>query len=60
MPLAIGSRVGPYKVLSALGAGAMGEVYRARDPRLDRDVAVKVLPALWAADRSPIALRSSS
>jgi serine/threonine protein kinase/Tol biopolymer transport system component len=51
MPGAIGSLVGPYKLLSALGAGAMGEVYRARDPRLDRDVAVKVLPALWAADR---------
>jgi eukaryotic-like serine/threonine-protein kinase len=43
MPLASGSRLGPYKVLSSLGKGGMGEVYRARDPRLGRDVAIKVL-----------------
>ena len=43
MPIAPGSRLGPYEVLSALGAGGMGEVYRARDTRLERDVAVKVL-----------------
>jgi serine/threonine protein kinase len=39
-----GQRVGPYKILSAIGAGGMGEVYRARDTRLDRIVAIKVLP----------------
>ena len=45
-----GTRLGPYEILSALGAGGMGEVYRARDPRLFRDVAVKVLPARLVAD----------
>src|SRR5690349_6132238 len=42
--LAVGSRLGPYEVVGPLGAGGMGEVYRARDTRLDRDVAIKVLP----------------
>ncbi len=48
--LKAGTRVGPYEVLSPLGAGGMGEVYRARDSRLGRDVAIKVLPAEFAAD----------
>ncbi len=50
MPLAAGSRVGPYEVLSAIGAGGMGEVWRARDTRLERDVALKVLPAAALTD----------
>jgi eukaryotic-like serine/threonine-protein kinase len=50
MPLASGTRLGPYEILSAIGAGGMGEVYRARDTRLDRTVAVKVLPASLAGD----------
>jgi Tol biopolymer transport system component/predicted Ser/Thr protein kinase len=55
MPLAPGSRIGPYEVTGALGAGGMGEVYRARDARLNRDVAVKVLPDLLAADAERLA-----
>ena len=50
MPLKPGARVGPYEVLSLLGAGGMGEVYRARDARLAREVAVKVLPDDSTAD----------
>jgi eukaryotic-like serine/threonine-protein kinase len=52
MTLAAGARLGPYEIQSALGAGGMGEVYRARDSRLDRTVAIKVLPSHVAADRS--------
>jgi eukaryotic-like serine/threonine-protein kinase len=50
MPLSAGVRLGPYEVLAPLGAGGMGEVYRARDPRLGRDVAIKVLPASLSKD----------
>jgi serine/threonine-protein kinase len=50
MPLASGARLGPYEILSPIGAGGMGEVYRARDTRLNRDVAIKVLPEDLAAD----------
>ncbi len=49
MTLAAGTRLGPYEVLAPIGAGGMGEVYRARDARLGRDVAIKVLPAALAA-----------
>ena len=45
-----GARLGPYEIVSALGAGGMGEVYRARDTRLDRTVAIKILPAHLSAD----------
>jgi len=50
MPLNPGSRLGPYEILAPLGAGGMGEVYRARDERLKRNVAVKVLPASFSQD----------
>ena len=50
MPLAPGTRLGPYEVIAPLGAGGMGEVYRARDARLQRDVALKILPAFFAGD----------
>ena len=50
MTLTAGSRLGPYEVLAPIGAGGMGEVYRARDTRLAREVAIKVLPAEVSAD----------
>src|SRR5688572_12582543 len=50
LPLTRGTRLGPYEIVTILGAGGMGEVYRARDSRLDRDVAIKVLPAPVAED----------
>src|SRR5438034_7084248 len=50
MSLTPGARLGPYEILAAIGAGGMGEVYRAHDPRLRRDVAIKVLPAAFSAD----------
>jgi serine/threonine protein kinase len=51
----VGSRVGLYEVLGGIGAGGMGEVYRARDTKLNRDVALKVLPALFASDPDRLA-----
>jgi serine/threonine protein kinase len=50
MPLSEGKRLGPYEITSAIGAGGMGEVYKARDTRLNRTVAIKVLPADVASD----------
>jgi serine/threonine-protein kinase len=55
MPLTTGSRLGPYEVVSALGAGGMGKVYRAHDSKLNRDVAIKVLPDLFASDPERLA-----
>ena len=53
MPLVAGARLGPYEVVAALGAGGMGEVWRARDTTLSRDVALKIIPEAFASD--PIA-----
>ena len=50
MTIQAGSRLGPYEIVAPIGAGGMGEVFRARDPRLGRDVAIKVLPASFSAD----------
>ena len=55
MPLTPGSRLGPYEILAPLGAGGMGEVYRARDTKLKREVAVKVLPQALAQDADALA-----
>src|ERR1700727_1608512 len=55
MPLSAGDKLGPYEILAPIGAGGMGEVYRARDTKLDRDVAIKVLPAALAQDPERLA-----
>jgi eukaryotic-like serine/threonine-protein kinase len=55
MALATGTRVGPYEIAALIGAGGMGEVYHARDTRLNREVALKVLPELFAADPDRLA-----
>ncbi len=55
MTLTSGTRLGPYEVVAAIGAGGMGEVYRARDTKLNRDVAIKVLPAEFASDSERVA-----
>ncbi|HYL36981.1 MAG TPA: protein kinase [Bryobacteraceae bacterium] len=55
MPLAGGTRIGPYEILTPIGAGGMGEVYRARDTKLEREVAIKVLPAAVAEDPDRLA-----
>jgi len=55
MPIAPGTKVGSYEITRLIGAGGMGEVYRARDTKLDRDVAIKVLPDAFAADDERLA-----
>ena len=55
MPLSTGARFGQYEIGSSIGAGGMGEVYRARDTKLNRDVAIKVLPELFASDTDRLA-----
>ena len=55
MSLAPGTRLGPYEITGQIGAGGMGEVYCARDTKLDRDVAIKILPGAFAADTDRIA-----
>jgi len=55
MVLKSGSQLGPYEIFSPLGAGGMGEVYRARDTKLNREVALKVLPEAFASDAARMA-----
>lgn len=55
MALAAGTKLGPYEVIAPLGAGGMGEVYRGRDLKLNRDIAIKILPDLLAKDQECLA-----
>jgi eukaryotic-like serine/threonine-protein kinase len=55
MSLTVGARLGPYGIVAPIGVGGMGEVYRARDTRLNRDVAIKVLPDAFAQDPERVA-----
>ncbi len=55
MPLVAGTTLGPYQVTAKIGQGGMGEVYRARDTKLDRDVALKVLPEAFTSDPDRLA-----
>jgi serine/threonine protein kinase len=55
MRLSAGSRLGPYEILAPIGAGGMGEVYRAKDTKLDREVAIKILPEALAQDPERLA-----
>src|ERR1700689_1897412 len=55
MPLAVGTRLGPYEIIARIGAGGMGEVYRGRDTKLDREVAIKILPDALAQDPERLA-----
>src|ERR1700751_5310864 len=55
MTLSAGDKLGPYEILASIGAGGMGEVYRAKDTKLEREVAIKVLPAALAQDPERLA-----
>jgi serine/threonine protein kinase len=55
MPLSVGDKIGHYEILSLLGQGGMGEVYRAKDTKLDREIAIKALPAALAQDPDRLA-----
>jgi len=55
MSLTPGTRLGPYEISAQIGAGGMGEVYRARDSKLGRDVAIKILPPIFAEDAGRMA-----